>query len=352
MAQALNRSPWDDVVLALQRVESKTPQATGWRFSVDGSPPGMPRVSIITPVYNGERYLDEAIQSVLAQTYEDWELLLIDDGSADRSMGIAKGYAARYPGRVRCLEHPGRINRGQFATRIVGAASSRSGIVAMLDQDDVWDSNYLAEHLQIWDEVSDRNVFLSYGPSLYWFPDSSTGSTDFIQKMPLGGQQVYPPGELLETFLFTNYANTPCPSCTFVRQEVFGALTKFESLAKGSPFEDQYLWWYAAARWPVAVHSNVWVRYRQHGESAIVKLNRSRKQACLAELRFLRTIKDDLTTVHPDHPLLRDKRLAIKIRGLRTDYARHILRERLPSCLYDRIRILYRATSATLKPLF
>jgi glycosyltransferase involved in cell wall biosynthesis len=144
----------------------------------------MPRVSVITPVYNGEKYLDEAIQSVLSQTYEDWELLLIDDGSSDRSVTIAREYTIRHPNKIRYLEHPGHANRGQFSTRILGAEHARASVVAMLDQDDVWDRDYLVEHFRIWAKVQPHNVFLSYGPSLCWFHNDPTGSKDVVQKMP------------------------------------------------------------------------------------------------------------------------------------------------------------------------
>ena len=59
------------------------------------------RVSIVTPFLNAEAFLAESVESVLAQTFDGWELLLVDDGSIDRSREIACGYAARYPDRIR-----------------------------------------------------------------------------------------------------------------------------------------------------------------------------------------------------------------------------------------------------------
>ena len=60
-----------------------------------------PLVSAITIFLDEEKYLKEALGSILDQTYDNWELLLVDDGSTDGSTDIAKSYAARYPGRVR-----------------------------------------------------------------------------------------------------------------------------------------------------------------------------------------------------------------------------------------------------------
>lgn len=82
-----------------------------------------PRISIVVPVYNAERYLDDTIRSVLAQSFREWELLLVDDGSTDGSTAIARRCAAADPARVRCLEHPGHANRGQFASRVLGRAT-------------------------------------------------------------------------------------------------------------------------------------------------------------------------------------------------------------------------------------
>jgi glycosyltransferase involved in cell wall biosynthesis len=73
---------------------------------------GNPLVSCIIVFLNAEKYLAEALESVFRQTYRDWELLLIDDGSSDGSSGIATDYAERYPDRVYRFEHPNHRNRG------------------------------------------------------------------------------------------------------------------------------------------------------------------------------------------------------------------------------------------------
>ena len=65
-----------------------------------------PLVSVIIIFFNEERFISESIESVFAQTYPNWELLLVDDGSSDQSLAIAKRYAQEHPGKVRLLEHP------------------------------------------------------------------------------------------------------------------------------------------------------------------------------------------------------------------------------------------------------
>jgi glycosyltransferase involved in cell wall biosynthesis len=93
-----------------------------------------PLVSAIVIFLNGETYLKEAIESILAQTYGHWELLLVDDGSTDHSMAIAQQYAQQNPGKVRYLEHEGHQNRGMSATRNLGIANSKGEFIAFLAQ--------------------------------------------------------------------------------------------------------------------------------------------------------------------------------------------------------------------------
>src|SRR5262249_17520285 len=103
-----------------------------------------PKASVIVPFYNSEKFLAEAIESVLSQTYLSWELILVDDGSHDKSTTIAKEYAAGNPNRIRYLEHPGHENKGRSTSRNLGISQSQGEYIAHLDSDDVW-SNTLLE---------------------------------------------------------------------------------------------------------------------------------------------------------------------------------------------------------------
>src|SRR5262249_32940458 len=77
----------------------------------------MPRVTAVTIFLNAAAFLREAVASVLAQTWDDWELLLVDDGSTDGSGAIARALAGEHAGRIRYLTHPGGVNRGMSASR-------------------------------------------------------------------------------------------------------------------------------------------------------------------------------------------------------------------------------------------
>ena len=93
----------------------------------------LPPVSVIMAVYNGERYLAEAVESVLGQSHEDLELVVVDDGSTDRTPGILDYYAARDV-RVRVIS---QTNSGQPASLNRALAEARNEWVAVLDADDV-----------------------------------------------------------------------------------------------------------------------------------------------------------------------------------------------------------------------
>ncbi len=102
----------------------------------------MSLVSVIIPVYNCERYLSEAVGSVLAQTYGDFEAIVVDDGSTDGSPGIAKGFS----GDVRYVHQP---RSGAAAARNNGAALARGSYIAFLDADDLWMRDKLALQMSV-----------------------------------------------------------------------------------------------------------------------------------------------------------------------------------------------------------
>ena len=93
-------------------------------------------VSVIVCFLNEERFLAEAVQSVLGQTFADWELLLVDDGSCDASSVIARQLAATDPGRFDYIEHADHRNLGLSASRNAGIRRARGRYIAFLDADD------------------------------------------------------------------------------------------------------------------------------------------------------------------------------------------------------------------------
>ncbi len=99
-----------------------------------------PRMSVVMPVFNVERYIAEAIQSVLDQTFKDFELIIVDDGGSDRSMEIARSFD---DDRVRIVS---QANRGLAGARNTGIAHARGTYIALLDSDDRWHEDKLLLH--------------------------------------------------------------------------------------------------------------------------------------------------------------------------------------------------------------
>ncbi len=94
----------------------------------------MPKASIILPVYNGEKHLPRAVESVLRQRFRDWELIIVDDGSKDRSGEIAEDFARKDP-RIKVLHQQ---NSGIQKALNAGLARARGGYIARIDDDDEW----------------------------------------------------------------------------------------------------------------------------------------------------------------------------------------------------------------------
>lgn len=102
----------------------------------------MPNVSVIMPVYQVREFVGQAVESVLEQTYEDFELLIIDDCSPDDSIEICESYADP---RIRIIRH--EFNRGLAGARNTGIRQARGRLLAFLDSDDVWTADKLARHV-------------------------------------------------------------------------------------------------------------------------------------------------------------------------------------------------------------
>src|SRR5215203_4763031 len=122
--------------------------------------PGMPTVSVIMPAYNVERYLSEAIDSVLAQTYSDFELVIVDDGSTDGSRAVAEGYRAAHPDRIVVVSQE---NRGLAGARNTALRVASGRVFALLDSDDGWAPTFLEAQMRWLDAHPDVAIVSGNG---------------------------------------------------------------------------------------------------------------------------------------------------------------------------------------------
>jgi len=220
-----------------------------------------PLVSAIMIFLNAEAFIEEAIESVLAQTYDAWELLLIDGGSTDASPDIARRYCARYPGKVRHLEHPGHVNRGKSAARNLGVQHARGTYLAFLDADDVWLPNKLEEQVEILETYPEAAMV--YGRTLRWhswtlLPADETH--DSLTELGVPRNQLIQPPELVRASL--NEDNIFAIRGVLIRRSVIDPGCRFadelEALEELAVYVPVFL------RAPVFASSRCWGRYRQH----------------------------------------------------------------------------------------
>ncbi len=132
----------------------------------------MPRVTVIMPAYNVEDFIGAAIDSVLQQSFEDFELLVIDDCSPDRSMEICSGYKDQ---RLRIVRHA--QNRGLAGARNTGVREASGEYLAFLDSDDMWTADKLALHVAHLD--ANPRVGVSFSRSA--FVDENGQATGYFQ---------------------------------------------------------------------------------------------------------------------------------------------------------------------------
>ena len=230
----------------------------------------MPRVSVVIPAYNAERYLRETLESVLAQTYRDFEVVVVDDGSKDSTAAIAEGVG----GPVRVIR---QANAGPSAARNHGIREARGDLIAFVDSDDLWLPEKLAEQVPLFDEkgtgyfsapgkVSDgERISCSSAPEKVACPLFLGLVYCHAERVDAEGrplptaQAPKPVGHVLEDFLLRNHCPT---SAAVIRRECFercGYLPEDMVWA-----EDWHLWLRIARRYEFAAVPRVLVRHRVH----------------------------------------------------------------------------------------
>lgn len=116
-------------------------------------------VSIITPVYNAERFIAGTIESIAKQSYKDFELLLIDDHSTDNSLSIISSFSEQ-DSRVKVLQTP--YNSGAAVARNIGLENASGQYVAFLDSDDMWKENKLKDQIQFMTENNSGFTYTNF----------------------------------------------------------------------------------------------------------------------------------------------------------------------------------------------
>jgi glycosyltransferase involved in cell wall biosynthesis len=210
-----------------------------------------PRATIIMPVYNGARYIRQAIDSLLVQTYKEFEILIINDGSTDNSVEIINSYK---DSRIKLLHNP--KNMGLVATRNLGVQEAKTELVGFLDCDDIATPDRLQRQVEFLDAHPD--VVLVGGGAVHI--DSDSNKTGTVWKEVIPSKEI--PIELL-------FRNCFIQSTVLMRKE---KLPEVPYKAGFAPAEDYELWVRLARIGRVVNLPGIFARYRVHStNTSLVK---------------------------------------------------------------------------------
>lgn len=214
----------------------------------------MPRVSVVIPVYNAARTIERALASVFGQSFADYEVILVDDGSTDDSQArIAAARAAAGPGRAAiCSVISLPRNQGAAAARNAGIRAARGELVAFLDADDEWLPEKLARQVAALDAAPDAVII---GCNAEWLGPAGRVTHRLEDGPVITGADAW------KALLRSCYLSTPCVVARRAALEAEGGFDA--ALPVG---EDQDLWFRLAERGPVLYLTEVLVRiHKQPG---------------------------------------------------------------------------------------
>jgi glycosyltransferase involved in cell wall biosynthesis len=213
----------------------------------------MSRVSVVIPTYNRAGLIRETLDSVLAQTHRDIEVLVVDDGSTDDTAAIIGAYGSL----VRYLRQP---NAGQAAARNNGTRAATGDFIAFVDDDDLWLPHKLERQLAALTARSDAE------PYAWVYCDAQV--FDGVTGQPLHRfSQINPPhtGWVGAMLLQRDFIASPTP---LIRRDIFEHVGYFDESALLRRREDWDMWLRIAAHVPIAYVPEALARYRLHGQTA------------------------------------------------------------------------------------
>lgn len=236
----------------------------------------IPQVSVIIPLYNRERFIQAALQSVRDQTYSSYEVLVVDDGSTDEGPALVQSLSNDWPS-LRLLRHPDEKNHGIAATRNRAIREARGTWIAFLDSDDLWLPKKLAQ--QMTELTAHPVASLCYSMMDFIDDDGKRTSLDSFTTLGKGEQGVH---NIFEQLVGENLL--PTPTVVIAKS----ALLEAGSFSSGPRFqyEDWLLWTKIARKHKSLFLPEVLASCRLHDQN-ITKERQGTAQHFDAELHFV-----------------------------------------------------------------
>jgi glycosyltransferase involved in cell wall biosynthesis len=222
-----------------------------------------PKITVIMPVYNGEKYLKEAIESILLQTFIDFEFLIIDDGSNDKSSKIIEVYAKTDP-RIRFLSNSS--NLGLINTLNKGIVEAKANYIARMDADDIALPNRFEKQIQFLHKNSEISVL---GTNMILINENS----DFVRKISLPSEPLLIKWSL---YFFCPLAHPTIMCRRSMLLEIAGYNHDFKYT------EDYELWLRASEKYKFYNLSEALLYYRSHSSSVSNSFQKEQNEAFLS----------------------------------------------------------------------
>ena len=224
----------------------------------------MPKVSVIIPTYNRADLMREAVESVLVQTYKDFEIIVVDDGSTDNTGDILSGLEDP---RLRMIRQE---NQGQGLARNTGILAAAGQYIAFLDSDDLWESKKLEKQITLFDE--DEKLEWVYSDA-YAFDDTTREKLFTFSRKSRQYEGYIAHKLFMHDFIAT--------STVMVRQRVFEKMGLFSDLSKAQDWE---MWLRVAARHYIRKAPSALTGYRIHKDMITQEQNPIFKHQCHVEV--------------------------------------------------------------------
>src|SRR5574344_279544 len=188
-------------------------------------------ISVIIPSFNYESFISQAIESVLAQTYSNWELIIVDDGSSDNSLDVIRSYSDK-DNRIKLFTHENNQNKGLAKTLELGVSKSNGDWIAILESDDMWTKDCLKKRVDAIDKNNCPFIFNTVS-FLGKFNKKYTKMLNNTKKNLL---KFYFPKNMFSNFVYNNQIMT-FSSIMFKKEIV-------KNIEWNAPIDKLFDWWF------------------------------------------------------------------------------------------------------------